>query len=410
MRIADGRSIGRRLMAEQRFAEAEAAFEAALRRCPDDPEAHYLRGEALFLQRRLDEALECHAAAARLAHRKGTDLGGAMSGIVPGDFGWMSHMLRGDFESAWRLADEDRARRLVAGITGADWPRHMRPVWDGARLSGARVLVRCYHGLGDTIQFARYLPLLAGRAARVCVEAQPELIPLLQGLPGVADIVKLGAEDHPPGRFGCDAEIDMTEMPHAFRTRLDTIPAAIPYLSADHARSAAAARRLSAIPGRLRAGLVWAAGEWKPERSMELAQLAPLAAIPGIALVNLQRGPEYRRWRDAPSSLPLVEAFETDAVADAAATVANLDLVITVDTMVAHLAGALGVPALLMLHFAADWRWLLDRSDSPWYPTMRLFRQPRPGDWTAVVNEVSAALRSRSNRAQRDAGLNPELS
>ena len=159
-------------------------FDAALRHCPDDPAMHYLRGEALFLQRRLDEALDSHAAASRLAARAGADRGAAMSGLVPGDFGWMSHMLRGDFESAWRLADADRERRRRAGITGADWPRHMRPVWDGAELAGMRVLVRCYHGLGDTIQFARYLPLLAERAALVRVEAQPELIPLLRGLPG----------------------------------------------------------------------------------------------------------------------------------------------------------------------------------------------------------------------------------
>jgi hypothetical protein len=380
-------------MAEQRFAEAVAAFDSALRRCPDDPAAHHLRGEALFLQRRLDEALDSHATASVLADASGIDRGAAMSGLVPGDFGWMSHMLRGDFESAWGLADADRERRRRAGISGADWPRHMRPVWDGTDLTGARVLVRSYHGLGDTIQFARYLPLLAERAAWVCVEAQPELHSILRGVPGIAQLAPLGEEDNPPARFGCDAEIDVTELPHAFRTRLDTIPAAIPYVSADRVRSAEAAQRLSAMsPERLRVGLVWTAGEWKPERSLSRKRLGRLAAIRGIALVNLQRGSEYRRWREAPASLPMIEVFDTDAIADTAATIANLDLVITVDTMVAHLAGALGVPAWLMLHFGADWRWLLDRSDSPWYPTMRLFRQKHPGDWDGVVAEVATAL------------------
>src|SRR3954449_2844666 len=146
MQDADWLGTGPRLMREQRLAEAVLAFDAALRRCPDDPATHYLRGEALFLQRRLDEALDSHAAASRLALREGTDRGAAMSGLVPGDFGWMSHMLRGDFESAWRLADADRDRARRAGITGADWPRHMRPVWDGSEPSGADVLVRCYHG------------------------------------------------------------------------------------------------------------------------------------------------------------------------------------------------------------------------------------------------------------------------
>jgi hypothetical protein len=392
MQEADRLGAGLKLMREQRLAEAVLAFDEALRRCPDDPAAHYLRGEALFLQRRIDEALDSHAAASRLVRHAGPELGAAMSGLVPGDFGWMSHMLRGDFESAWRLADADRDRRRRAGITGAGWPRHMRPVWGGAELAGARVLVRCYHGLGDTIQFARYLPPLAERASFVRVEAQPELIPVLRGLPGIADLVPLGEEDYPPARFGCDTEIDVTELPHAFRTGIGAIPAAVPYLGVEPGWSAEAARRLCAAARRLRVGLVWTAGAWKPERSVALEQLSALAAIPGVALVNLQRGPEYRLWREAPATFPMIEVFETDAIADTAATIANLNLVITVDTLVAHLAGALGAPVWLMLHFAADWRWLLERSDSPWYPTMRLFRQQRPGDWDAVVAEVAAAL------------------
>jgi ADP-heptose:LPS heptosyltransferase len=394
MRDEDWLDAGMRLMREQRLAEAIALFDSALRHCPDDPALHYLRGEALFLLRRLDEALDAHAASCRLAIQRGTDRGAAMSGLVPGDFGWMSHMLCGDFASAWRLADADRKRRRLAGITGADWPRHIRPVWDGAELTGARVLVRCYHGLGDTIFFARYLPLLTRRAAHVCIEAQPELIPLLRTLPGIAKIVPLEDEEHPPARFDCDAEIDITELAHEFRTTLDTIPAAIPYLNAKPERSEEAARRLSALSGtgRRRVGLVWTAGAWKPERSVPVDRLAKLADIPGVALVNLQRGPEYRRWREAPGLLPMIEVFDTDDIADTAATIAALDLVVTVDTMVAHLAGALGAPVWMLLHAAADWRWLLDRSDSPWYPTIRLFRQTGPGDWDGVAAEIATAL------------------
>ena len=187
--------------------------------------SHYLRGEALFLQRRLDEALDAHAAAIPPRDDSaGADRGTAMSGLVPGDFGWMSHMLRGDFESAWRLADADRDGAAAPGSPAADWPRHMRPVWDGGGLSGTHVLVRCYHGLGDTIQFVRYLPLLAERAALVWIEAQPELIGLLRSLPGNVDPVPLGGQEHPPARFGCDAEIDITELPHAFRTTLEHDP------------------------------------------------------------------------------------------------------------------------------------------------------------------------------------------
>ncbi len=262
--------------------------------------------------------------------------------------------------------------------TGPSWPGGVSwcaAITGLATLSSSPVIYRC-----------------SPSAARVCVEAQPELLSLLRGLPGIADLVPLGEEDYPPARFGCDAEIEVTELPHAFRTTIGSIPRTVPYLSAERGRSAEGARRLSAMPRRVRAGLVWAAGEWKPERSLCLEQLSPLAAIPGIALVNLQRGPEYRRWREVPAALPMIEVFDSDAIADTATTIANLDLVITVDTMVAHLAGALGAPVWLMLHFAADWRWLLDRRDSPWYPTMRVFRQSRPDDWGPVVREVAAAL------------------
>jgi hypothetical protein len=378
-----------------RLPEATAAFEAALQLRPDAAEAHYLRGEAMFLQRRLDEALRSHAAAVRHGiGNNGRDL--AMSGMVPGDFAWMSHMLRGDFPSAWRLADHDREQRRRAGISGATWPRHMRPVWDGRPLAGARALVRCHHGLGDTIQFIRYVPLLAEEAASVDVEAQPELLPLLAQVPGIARLHALAAgEDRPMAAFGCDAEVDATELPHACGTTLDTIPARVPYLAAEADGAAEAKRRLAGVSGQLAVGLVWAAGEWKPERSIQLAQFRQLAEIPGVAFVNLQRGPEYLRWRQTLDGPPMSEVFGSDALADAAATIANLDLVVTPDTMTAHLAGALGVPVWVMLHFAADWRWLLDRADSPWYPTMRLFRQPRPGDWDPVIAEVASALRHR---------------
>jgi hypothetical protein len=264
---------GRARLWEWRLAEAEAAFAAALRLCPDAADAQYLLGEAPFLQCRLDEALRCRAAAARLVNGAGTEPefpGELTSGLVPGDFGWMSHMLEGDFAAAWRCADEDREQRLRAGISVAGWPRHMRPVRDGR-------------------------PLVPSRARR-------------------------HGPVHP-------------------------------------LRAAAGAR--------------------------------------GGSRFNLHRGPEFRRWRVAPDgALPMAEIF----AGDAAATIAGLDLVVTVDPMVAHLTGALGVPVWLMLHFAADWRWLLRRDDSPWYPTMRLFRQPSPGDWESVVAAVAAALRDRARR------------
>ena len=151
----------------------------------------------------------------------------------------------------------------------------------------------------------------------------------------------------------------------------------------------AAAHRLGSLVAGRKIGLCWAAGEWKPERSLLPRELMPLAPISGISLVCLQRGPAYERWRATPEGPPISDVLSTEAIAVTAAVIANLDLVITVDTMVAHLAGA---PTWLLLHDTADWRWLLDREDSPWYPTMRLFRQPARGDWASVVPEVANAL------------------
>jgi hypothetical protein len=384
-------AAGRGKLWEGRCAQARACFEAALYERPNAAAAHYLRGESYFLQRRLDEALACHAAA--LNHGMERDIaarGRAMSGMIPGDFGWMSHMLRGDFESAWQLGDRDQALcRQNPSVSSL--PRHMRAPWDGSPLDGRRVLVRCYHGLGDTIHFIRYAPLLARRAASVVIEAQPQLLGLLSGLSGIDRLHAL-TEDRDRSEFGCDAEIDVTELPHAFRTTLDTIPAEVPYLWPRPAEIAAARRRLAVLRGRRKVGLCWAAGAWRPERSLTPGELAPLSEMEGVAFVSLQRGPAYESWQAAPSGPPIAAGLTSDSIDETAGVIANLDLVITVDTMVAHLAGALGVPVWILLHSAADWRWLLDRDDSPWYPAMRLFRQPLRGDWQSVVQDVASAL------------------
>jgi len=388
---------GRADLGRGQIDEALACFEAAVTQCRQAADPHYLCGETLFLQRRLDEALRCHAAALR----QGMDCdiaarGRAMSGLIPGDFGWMSHMLRGDFESAWRLADQDRAR-CCSGRSATRLPRHMRPVWDGAPFDGRHVLVRCYHGLGDTLHFIRYVPLLAQRAASVCVEAQPPLLDLLRDMPGIARLYALqDGRDPECGEFGCDAEIDVTELPHAFRTTIETIPNSVPYLRPKPAQVSVAEHRLMPLAAHRKLGLCWAAGGWKPERSLKPRELAPLADVSGVAFVSLQRGPAYESWRAAPEGPPFAAELTSDSVEETAAVMANLDLVISVDTMVAHLAGALGVPVWLLLHDTADWRWLLDREDSPWYPTMRLFRHPARGDWRSVVQRVATAFAARA--------------
>jgi hypothetical protein len=203
-------AAGREQLRRRHIEDALASFDIALQLCPEAAAAHYLRGEALFLQRRVDEALRCHDMALRgEIERDVAARGEAMSGMIPGDFAWMCHMLRGDFESAWRLADRDLVLRRGNGIAVDSWPRHMRPVWDGAALDGRHVLVRCYHGLGDTIQFIRYVPLLAQRAASVCVEVQPELLDLVSEVPGIDHLCGLPEDwEHDCRQLGCDMEID----------------------------------------------------------------------------------------------------------------------------------------------------------------------------------------------------------
>jgi hypothetical protein len=378
----------RELIREHRPAEALANLDRVIAAAPDHATAHFLRGEALFLLRRIEPALTEYRAALYLGLESDYDaFEAAMSGAIPGDFGWLSAMLLGEFEEAWQIADRTLHRRRAAGRDLSHLPRHLRPVWDGAPLSGKSVLVRCYHGLGDTIQFARYLPLLKPLAAHVTVQAQPALLPLLAALPGVDRFVPLDDSADPPH----EVAVEISDLPHVFRTALATIPTAVPYLAVPDAERAAERRRLAGIPG-FKIGVAWVGGGWKPERFAPVSSFEPLTAIPGVALLNLQRGPA--RQALAQPGAPVMWDGERDSldIMATAATIANLDLVICVDTMVAHLAGALGVPVWLLLHHASDWRWLLETDRSPWYPAMRLFRQAQPGDWRSVMATVQAAL------------------
>jgi hypothetical protein len=284
-------------------------------------------------------------------------------------------MRRGAFETAWAISDA--VLRARAGVPCWHWPRHLQYIWDGTPLTGKRVLVRCYHGLGDTIQFIRYAPLIKGIAREVMVWAQPALLPLLRTMRGIDQLLPL--HDGVPN-VAYDVDVESMELPHIFRTTLATIPAAIPYL---HVAPAALPRH-----GRLTVGLVWAAGDWEhARRSIPFPLLAPLAAVPGVALYILQRGPALDQYQHGVGTLS-----GSDDVVEAARIMRALDLVISVDTMPAHLAGALGVPVWMLLDAAADWRWMDEREDSLWYPTMRLFRQERPGIWEPVIARVVAEL------------------
>jgi len=288
---------------------------------------------------------------------------------------WMRCMLSGEFEKAWQKTDKDLRAR--AGQPCWHLPRHFQYIWDGNPLEGKRVLVRCYHGLGDTIQFIRYMPLLKAVAAEVIVWAQRELLPLLETAQGIDQLLPL--HDGTP-EVAYDTDVEIMELPHIFRTTLATIPAHVPYLHVEP-------RFLSSAPEQLAVGVVWQAGNWDGRRSIPFSALAPLAAIPGVQLCILQGDAEWAGWQAGvginPGALNLYEY---------ARVVRGLDLLITVDSMPAHLAGALGVPVWTLLHADADWRWMQHRNDSPWYPTMRLFRQTQAGDWAGVVERLVEAL------------------
>jgi hypothetical protein len=286
---------------------------------------------------------------------------------------WAHHMRRGEFDAAWAISDavlNARKHRICHHL-----PRHEQWIWNGTPLHHRRVLVRCYHGLGDTIQFIRYIPLLKSVAAEVAVWAQPSLIPLLHTMTGLIDFRPLhdGTPDYP-----YDVDIELMELPHFFRTTIETMPREVPYL---HVQPAPLQR-----DGRLSVGIFPRAGDWDPRRSIPPHAWSALQT-PGARLHMLARDAIGQGQRDH------VEILNgPDDMLATAALMKAFDLVISVDSMPAHLSGALGVPTWTLLHTAADWRWMESRSDSPWYPTMRLFRQERTGDWQGVMNRVADAL------------------
>jgi hypothetical protein len=300
---------------------------------------------------------------------------------------WTAAMLDGDFERAWCETDRlEIPRRAQPGLHRT--AHHL--VWDGTPFENRHVLVRCEHGLGDTLQFARYCAVLRRAARSVTLEAQPALLPVLHGLPGIDCLLDAWTADPDPPH---DVAIECMELPYSFRHTAATLPGDTPYLSLPHILSRAHFRLPPRKAG-LAIGLIWAASDWNPRRSIPLEALAPLLAVPDVECFSLQQGTAQADL--ASCGWPIVPLSQhTAEIREAAAAMLALDLIITVDSMTAHLAGALGRPTWLLLTHEADWRWMRDRPASPWYPTMRIFRQPRPGDWSGVVSEITRNLGTR---------------
>ena len=363
-----------------RLDEALAAGLKAVDGDPNDPLAH--ANLSVLRYERLEPA-EAIASAERAV---------ALAPDLPsGHFGLAeASLLVGDFERGWA---EYEWRWRLAGLPpltpGLDLPQ-----WDGAPLGEGRLLLVADQGFGDGLQFARFIPWARERCPDLVIAASREMQPLLAQVALGVKLFDAWAE-----ASDCVAYCPLSTLPGLAGVRLETIPAPVPYLRADPAKAAAWRARLDELvaPGSRRVGLVWAGRPTHRNdrnRSVALADLGGITNLAGVTFISLQKGPAVPQVGGYFGRAPMVNLGpELGDFEDTLAVIDGLDLVLTVDTAVAHLAGAAGKPVWVMLPHAPDWRWLTGRSDSPWYPTLRLFRPPGPRDWAAVARDVAAALR-----------------
>lgn len=365
-----------------RFEEALDSYDRALRAAPDVPQIQTSRANALAALGRLEDAMAVHdAIAARLPDFAQGRWNRAQCMLQ------MGRWKEGFAEFEWRKRQPESAWRF---------PARSRPEWLGKEdLSGKTLLIRAEQGLGDTLQFVRYGALAQARGARVIVAVQPELKRLLRnGLSGADAVIGLD-EPEPPHDF----QTAMMSLALAFGTEVENVPAAVPYIKAEEGLSAAWRGKLGAHGFKI--GVAWHGSLYSGGRSFPLAALADIAKLAGIRLFSLQKGAGSEQLRRLPPGMRVEElgpAYDAGDFAETAASIAALDLVITCDTAIAHLAGALGRPAWVALKHAAEWRWLVGRGDSPWYPTVRLFRQPVAGDWQSVFAAMARTLAVRDAR------------
>jgi Flp pilus assembly protein TadD len=414
-------SLGNALRDLGHPAEAEASYRAALRLRPHYPEAHGNLGNALRRLGRPAEAEASYREALRLrpdflAHyslgNALRDLGRPASSYrealrcrpeFPDAHTNLGHtlLLAGQFEEGWKEYEWRWKTNQLSDGAG----RFSAPLWRGETIGDRVILLHAEQGLGDTLQFCRYVPPIAA-GATVILEVQAPLRRPLSRLPGIAAIVARG-DRLPPFDLHCP----LLSLPRVFGTTLDTIPAEIPYLTAEPVLAADWRQRLAGLDG-LRVGLVWA-GARRPDpnlaaidrrRSITLDMMAPLGDASGVSFISLQKGEPAAQAANPPRGMSLHD-FTADLhdFADTAALIDGLDLVISVDTSVLHLAGALGKPVWLLNRFDTCWRWLLGRDDSPWYPQLRQFRQTRPSDWSSVILQVRDALQRLATGPRRGA-------
>lgn len=359
------------VLSQGRHAEAQALLERALALAPEEAKTWFQFGNAMLAQHRIDDAKKTFRKAISLAPEDPeahTHLG--LAALLAGD------LLEGFREYEWRLRMPKLSIEPLPG-----------PAWNGAALNGAAILVHAEQGHGDILQYVRYAPLVAARGGRVFLRCPADLGRLLRRAPGIAGVITDRALPS-----GMDVHVHLMSLPHVLGTSLASIPADVPYLAPDAALVRSWRERLGG-DSRLKVGVAWRGNPAHPNdrnRSATPDIFRPLLARPNARFFSLQKNPPA-------SDLPLPEDIEDVAEAftdfdETAACLANLDLVISVDTGIVHLAGALGRPVWVMLPASADWRWMMDRCDSPWYPTMRLFRQSTWRNWHGVMERIAPSL------------------
>jgi tetratricopeptide (TPR) repeat protein len=412
-------ALGYALKALDRLEESIAAHEKAIDLDPDNAEAFNNLAGAFHLVDRFDEAIAACRRAIELRPNQARgysnlslllmesgDLSGATKtcrdaiadGHEDGALKWNLAFLLlklGQLEEGWVL-NEFRHYGCKPYVP----PRTFsEPRWDGSPLGSRTILLHAEQGIGDTIQFVRYAPMVAGRGGRVILDCPRALHQLLKGFAGVSELTCLSVPGAVQAAPLFDVECPLMSLPLVFGTTLETIPATVPYLFPDPERAARWKSRVGSLEQSLKVGIVWAgnpAHENDRRRSIAPSLLTPLARIANVRLFSLQMAARKGPAAGAPAvaaEMGMIDwTAELPDFADTAALLANLDLLISVDTAVAHIAGAMGKPVWLLIPPSSDWRWLTERTDTPWYPTMRLFRQRKMGDWPSVIDEVAAAV------------------
>jgi tetratricopeptide (TPR) repeat protein len=369
-------NLGATLLEMRNLEESEPHLRAALASRPDLAEASFMLAHLLAAKGEPGDSIAHYRQAIALQPH-----------FAQAHFNMaLQLLLTGDYENGWREYEWRMQLPEIADF----WPRFTCPSWTGAQLQGESVLLYAEQGFGDAIQLIRLAPLVAARGARVLLRCRPELKRLFECMPEISSASGFD-EPLPESDYVCA----LLSLPSILGITLSTLPARIPYLHASGDESLQWKGRLANMfPGLLKVGLAWSSdprNEAASAQSLPWHALAPLLELPGVAFWSLQKG--AANGNRTPTGAPFTDwTPELRDFADTAALISGLDLVVSIDTAVAHLAGALGKPVWTLVSFPPDWRWLFDRPDSPWYPTLRLFRQRRRGDWNDVVAEVWTAL------------------